>query len=118
MRAYWSGRGVFVGSVITGYTAERAAAIAAIRSRGGRAIAWETITPEPVKAEDAWLGGVAASDAFVLLLGAGYGTRRDDGLSATHAEFERAEQRGIPRWVFLDSRADDERDARAPTLDR
>lgn len=111
VRAYWRDRGVFVSSVIADYTAERSAAMRAITSRGARAIAWETITPAPVKAEDAWLGGVDASDALVLLLGARYGARRDDGLSATHAEFERAQARGIPRWVFVDSRGNEERDA-------
>lgn len=52
-----------------------------------------------------------SADALVLLLGSRYGVRRDDGRSATHAEFDRAQERGIPRWIFLDARADGSRDA-------
>jgi hypothetical protein len=112
VRGHWRGKGVFVSSGIDGYAAERARAIGVIEIRAARAIAWETITPEPVKAEEAWLGGVDAAHALVLLLGARYGARRDDGYSATHAEFERAQERGIPRWVFLDARVPDaDRDA-------
>lgn len=111
VRRYWRGQGVFVSSVITGYEDERAAAINAIESRSARPVAWERIVPAPVRPEHAWLGGVNAADALVLLLGSRYGVRRDDGRSATHAEFDRAQERGIPRWIFLDSRADGSRDA-------
>ena len=111
VRAYWHGRGVFVSSVIEGYRDERSTAVAAIESRGARPIAWERIVPASVKAEDAWIGGVNAADALVLLLGGRYGRRRDDGRSATHAEFDRAQERSIVRWIFIDSRAEGDRDA-------
>jgi hypothetical protein len=111
VRRYWRGRAVFVSSVIAGYRDERAAAMRAIESRACRALAWETIVPAPVKAEDAWLSGVDMADALVLILGSRYGARRDDGRSATHSEFDRAVERGIPRWVFVDDRAERQRDA-------
>lgn len=104
VRAYWRRRGVFLSSVIAEFETERSAAIGAIRSREARPVAWETITPRPVKAEDAWLAGVNAAHALVLVLGRSYGRVRDDSYSATHAEFRRAQERGIERWVFLDAR--------------
>lgn len=111
VREYWRGKGVFVSSVINGYETERAAAIDAIESRAARPVAWERIVPAPVKVEHAWLSGVNSADALTVLLGHRYGLRRDDGRSATHSEFARAEERGIPRWAFLDSRAEGSRDA-------
>ncbi len=90
VRAYSRDRGVFLSSVIAEFETERPAAIGAIRSREARPVAWETITPHPVKAEDAWLAGVNAAHAFVLVLGRSYGRVRDDGYSATHAELRRA----------------------------
>jgi hypothetical protein len=110
-RAHWRARSVFISSVIEGQGDERAAAIGAVGAAGARPIAWETIVPAPVKAEEAWLAGVDMANALVLVLGARYGARRDDGRSATHAEFDRAVDRGIPRWVFVDDRANGQRDA-------
>jgi hypothetical protein len=110
-RAYWRGRSVFISSVMTGLGAERSGAIDAVTKKAARVLAWETIVPAPVKAEDAWLAGVDMADALVLVLGSRYGARRDDGRSATHAEFDRAVERGIPRWVFVDARTDGQRDA-------
>jgi len=85
---------------------QRQAAIDGIQDTGAEAVAWELITPRPVAPEDAWLDGVATSDSIVLLLGASYGRRRATGFSATHAEFNRAEELGLERWILIDNRVD------------
>lgn len=105
LRRWASARRIFVSSVMD-LRDERRAAIDGIGDNGAEAVAWELITPRPVAPEDAWLDGVATSDSIVLLLGTGYGRRRATGFSATHAEFNRAEELGLDRWVFVDARVD------------
>ena len=105
LRRWASARRVFVSSVMD-LGDERRAAIDGIGDTGAEPVAWELITPRPVSPEDAWLDGVGTTDSIVLLLGAGYGRRRATGFSATHAEFNRAEELGLDRWVFVDARVD------------
>lgn len=105
LRRWAATRRIFVSSVMD-LRDERRATIDGIGDTGAEAVAWELITPRPVAPEEAWLDGVATSDSIVLLLGTAYGRRRATGFSATHAEFNRAEELGLHRWVFVDARVD------------
>jgi hypothetical protein len=110
LRQWAQNNRVFVSSVMT-LPEARMAAIEAVESIGATPVAWELITPAPVAPEDAWYGGVESSHVLIALLSREYGIRRSDGFSATHAEFRRAEDRGIGRFVYLDATVGDhERD--------
>ncbi|KLO46596.1 hypothetical protein ABW17_01695 [Mycobacterium nebraskense] len=101
VRAWASGRRVFVSSLITDMPAERSAARTAIETVGATPVMFEDLGPQDVSAEQAYLAGVRSSDVYVGMWGRRYGVRMPDGYSATHAEFLEAERNGLRLCLFV-----------------
>lgn len=101
VRAWASGRRVFVSSLITDMPDERAVARAAIEAVGATPVMFEELGAQDVSAEQAYLAGVRSSDVYVGMWGARYGVRMPDGYSATHAEFLVAERAGLRLCLFV-----------------
>jgi hypothetical protein len=101
VRAWVSGRRVFVSSLITDMPAERQAARGAIETVGAMPVMFENLGPQDVSAEQAYLAGVRSSDVYVGIWGPRYGVRMPDGYSATHAEFLEAERSGLRLCLFV-----------------
>ena len=101
VRAWASGRRVFVSSLITDMPAERQAARGVIETVGATPVMFEDLGPQDVSAERAYLSGVRSSDVYVGMWGPRYGVRMPDGYSATHAEFLEAERNGLRLCLFV-----------------
>ena len=110
VRAWASGRRVFVSSLITDMPAERSAARTAIETVGATPIMFEDLGPQDVSAEQAYLAGVRSSDVYVGMGGRRYGVRMPDGYSATHAEFLEAERNGLRLCLFVHGEASGDMD--------
>ena len=81
----------FISSVISGFEAEREAAIRAVRALRHEALSAEDFPAGSGSPQSACLSGVRQSDAVVLLLGERYGALQASGLSATHEEYREAQ---------------------------
>lgn len=110
IRAWASGRRVFVSSLITDLPAERQATRAAIESVGATPVMFEDLGPQDVSADQAYLAGVRSSDVYVGIWGPRYGVRMPDGYSATHAEFLEAERNGLRLCLFVHGEASGDMD--------
>lgn len=110
VRAWASGRRVFVSSLITDMPDERAAAREAIESVGATAVMFEDLGAQDISAGQAYLSGVRSSEVYVGLLATRYGVRMSDGYSATHAEFIEAERNGLRLCLFVHGETDGEMD--------
>jgi hypothetical protein len=110
VRAWASGRRVFVSSLITDMPAERSAARTAIETIGATPVMFEDLGPQDVSAEQAYLAGVRSSDVYVGMWGRRYGVRMPDGYSATHAEFLEAERNGLRLCIFVHGEASGDMD--------
>jgi hypothetical protein len=110
VRAWASGRRVFVSSLITDMPAERSAVRAAIEAIGATPVMFENLGPQDISAEQAYLSGVRSSDVYVGMWGLRYGVRMPDGYSATHAEFLEAERNGLRLCLFVHGEASSEMD--------
>jgi Domain of unknown function (DUF4062) len=110
VRAWASGRRVFVSSLITDMPAERAAVRAGVETVGATPVMFEDLGPQDVSAEQAYLSGVRSSDIYVGMWGPRYGVRMPDGYSATHAEFLEAERNGLRLCLFVHGEASGEMD--------
>lgn len=110
VRAWASGRRVFVSSLITDMPAERSAARTAIETVGATPVMFEDLGPQDVSAEQAYLAGVRSSDVYVGMWGRRYGVRMPDGYSATHAEFLEAERNGLRLCLFVHGEASGDMD--------
>lgn len=102
VRAWASGKRVFISSVMDGLEAERRAVADAIRDLGADPICFEEFGARDQDPEQAYLSEVDLSDAYVGILGSRYG-RQDavTGYSATHAEYLRAIDRGLRLGVWV-----------------
>lgn len=101
VRAWASGRRVFVSSLITDLPDERSTVRAAIDSLGATAVMFEDLGAQDISAEQAYLSGVRSSEVYVGMWGLRYGSRMPDGYSATHAEFLEAERNGLRLCLFV-----------------
>jgi hypothetical protein len=110
VRAWASGRRVFVSSLITDMPEERSAARTAIETVGAAPVMFEDLGPQDVSAEQAYLAGVRSSDVYVGMWGRRYGVRMPDGYSATHAEFLEAERNGLRLCLFVHGEASGDMD--------
>ncbi|MCJ1698004.1 DUF4062 domain-containing protein [Rathayibacter caricis] len=92
---------IFISSVRAGLEEEREALPGLIQALGHVPVRFEDFTAQPVPSREACLQAVAASDAYLLLLGPNYGTPfPDTGQSPTHDEWIAASNNGLPRFVF------------------
>jgi hypothetical protein len=110
VRAWASGRRVFVSSLITDMPEERSAARAAIEAVGAAPVMFEDLGAQDVSADQAYLSGVRSSEIYVGMWGSRYGVRMPDGYSATHAEFLEAERNGLRLCLFVHGEASGEMD--------
>ncbi|RLV47723.1 DUF4062 domain-containing protein [Nocardioides mangrovicus] len=102
LRAWASGRRVFVSSLIADMPEERAAARQAVESFGAVPVMFEQdLAAQDIRADQAYLAGVRSSDIYLGLFGPRYGVRMSDGYSATHAEFNEAERAGLRLCLFV-----------------
>ena len=102
VRAWASGRRVFVSSLITDMPEERAAARKAVEEVGATPVMFEEeLGAQDISAEDAYLSGVRSSMIYLGLWGPRYGVRMADGYAATHAEFLEAETAGLRLCLFV-----------------
>ena len=102
IRAWASGRRVFVSSLITDMPDERRAVREAIEDVGATPVMFEEeLGAQDVSAEQAYLSGVRSSMIYVGVWGPRYGVRMADGYSATHAEFLEAEGHGLRLCLFV-----------------
>lgn len=92
---------VFISSVITGYTDERAAAKGAIESLDLRPVMAETAASSPDPSKVALLGHIDRCDVVVLLLAGWYGCVGENGLSPTEDEYRHAVSQGKPVLAFV-----------------
>ena len=83
---------IFISSLISGFTAERAAVKSAIESLGHEPVMAEDFGARASTPQIACLQGVREADVVVLVAGTRYGSRQASGLAATHEEFN--ESRG------------------------
>ncbi|WP_329562120.1 DUF4062 domain-containing protein [Kitasatospora sp. NBC_01266] len=93
---------VFISSLISGYTAYRAAVADAVETLGHQVVRAEDFPASPGTPQQACLGAVRESDLIVLLIGELYGYPQASGLSATHEEYLEARERK-PVLVFVES---------------
>lgn len=110
VRAWASGRRVFVSSLISDMPDERAAVRTAIESVGATAVMFEDLGAQDISAEQAYLSGVRSSEVYVGMWGSRYGVRMPDGYSATHAEFLEAECNGLRLCLFVHGETSGEMD--------
>lgn len=108
VRAWASGRRVFVSSLITDMPDERSAVRAAIEAVGATPVMFEDLGAQDVSAEQAYLSGVQTSEVYVGVWGPRYGVRMPNGYSATHAEFVEAERSGLRLCLFVHGEASSE----------
>ena len=74
---------------------ERAAAAEGIRSLGARPVMFEDFGGRDADPLDAYLGEVETSQVYVGILGQRYGRPLPTRFSATHTEFQHAEEQGL-----------------------
>ncbi len=110
VRAWASGRRVFVSSLITDMPDERSAVRAAVEAVGATPVMFEDLGAQDISAEQAYLSGVRSSDVYMGIWGHRYGVRMPDGYSATHAEFLEAERNGLRLCLFVHGEGSDEFD--------
>jgi hypothetical protein len=95
---------VFISSVRRGLEQERDALPGLLKAIGHEPVRFEDFTAQQVPSRQACMDGVDSADVYVLLVGPAYGHKfPETGQSATHDEYMRARERGIPRLVFLKS---------------
>lgn len=101
-------------SVRRGLEQERDALPGLLKAIGHEPVRFEDFTAQQVPSRQACMDGVDSADVYVLLLGPAYGhVFPETGQSATHDEYVRARERGIPRLVFLKDGVDMDADQEA-----
>lgn len=92
---------IFLSSVRRGLEEERDALPGLITAVGHTPVRFEDFTAQPVPSREACLSGVAAADAYLLILGPSYGYRLNDtSQSPTHDEWAAASAAGMARLVY------------------
>lgn len=105
---------VFISSVRRGLEQERDALPGLLKAIGFEPVRFEDFTAQKVPSRQACLDGVDSVDAYVLLIGPHYGhVFPETGQSATHDEYVRARNRGIPRLVFTKAGVEMDSDQKA-----
>lgn len=97
---------VFVSSVQDELINERTAVLELVNtdsflSKHVQAVLFEKQPARTLPAADAYLSDLASCDVYVGILGFQYGRVAEDGLSATHREYLKAREIGLPILVFV-----------------
>src|SRR5271169_3115705 len=90
-----SDKRVFISSVMSELGPERQAAAGAARAVGARPVLFEDFGGRDADPEEAYLAEVESSDIYIGILGRQYGRPLKTRFSATHAEYQHAEQQGL-----------------------
>lgn len=108
---------VFVSSVQKELENERIAVTELVASdpflgRHVHPVLFEQMPGSSLSPQDAYLSALGSCEVYIGILGFEYGRKGDDGLSATHREYEKAKERGMPTYFFVkgDNSQDDRRD--------
>jgi hypothetical protein len=107
--AWLADQHVFISSVIQGMGDERAAVAKAIESAGAHAVWFERFGGRDDDPEAAYLAEVDRCSIYVGLLGERYGKPLPSGYSATHAEYDEAQERGLRMSMWVSSTEHDGR---------
>lgn len=110
---------VFVSSVQKELENERIAVTELVASdpflgRHVRPVLFEQMPGSSLPAQDAYLSALGSCQVYLGILGFEYGRKGEDGLSATHREYQEAKRRDMPTYFFVkgdssqDSRRDDD----------
>lgn len=91
---------VFISSVMDELRLERRAVAEAIRAVGAEPVWFEEFGARDADPHDAYIGEVAASTIYVGLLGSRYGRLQPTRYSATHTEYNHAEEQGLRINVY------------------
>ena len=86
---------VFISSAMAELGEERVAAANGVRSLGAKPVMFEEFGGRDADPLDAYLGEVETSQIYVGILGQSYGKPLPTRFSATHTEFQHAEQQGL-----------------------
>lgn len=97
---------VFVSSVQDELINERTAILELVNtdsflSKHVEAVLFEYQPARTLPAGDAYLSDLGSCDVYIGILGFQYGNAGDDGLSATHREYLKAREAGMPILVFV-----------------
>lgn len=104
--AWASDQRAFISSVMADLKAERAAVAESIRTVGVEPVWFEQFGGRDSDPQDAYLGEVASSSIYIGLLGREYGRLLKSRLSATHAEYRKAEVSGLRICVWTKAGSD------------
>ncbi len=112
---------VFVSSVQSEFAAERQALKDYFREdpllqRFFKLFLFEDVPASDRRLDDVYLSKVDSSDIYVGLLGWGYGSEDEDGVSPTEKEYNRASERGVHRLVFVKGEEDGARHPKTRAL--
>ena len=112
---------VFVSSVQSEFAAERQALKDYFREdpllqRFFELFLFEDVPASDWRLDDVYLREVDKSDLYVGLLGWGYGSEDEDGVSPTEKEYDRASERGVHRLVFVKGKEDAARHPKTRSL--
>lgn len=100
LAAWASDQRAFISSVMNELKTERAQVAAAVRGLGVQPVWFEGFGGRDSDPEDAYLAEVSSSSIYIGLLGHEYGRMLKSRLSATHAEYRRAELSGARICVW------------------
>ena len=112
---------VFVSGVQSEFAAERQALKDYFREdpllqRFFKLFLFDDIPASDRRLDDVYLRKVDNSDVYVGLLGWGYGSENENGLSPTEREYDRASERGVHRLVFVKGKEDGARHPKTRSL--
>lgn len=106
LRAFLSTQRVFISSVMSDLRAERQAVAEAVEGLGAIPVMFERFGGRDADPEDAYVAEVRTSTVYVGILGQRYGKRLPTRFSATHTEFNEAEEAGLRVSVWTISNED------------
>ena len=107
--AWLADQRVFISSVIAGMRDERTTVAKAVESAGAQAVWFEEFGGRDDDPEGAYLAEVGRSSTYVGILGERYGRPLPSGYSATHAEYEEAQHRGLRTSIWVSTTEHDGR---------
>jgi hypothetical protein len=103
IKDYFQGKRVFISSTMLDMQPERHAVGRAILEIGATPVNFESpvVTPSPYDSRQAYLHGVETSDIYVGIFSTRYGGKLPSGYSATHEEYNKAVELGLPIYIWI-----------------
>jgi Domain of unknown function (DUF4062) len=107
LQRWMSAQWVFISSAMADTMDERAATAAAVQASGAQAVWFEEFGGRDADPAAAYLSEVDRCTIYLAILNARYGKQHATGYSATHAEYDRATERGLRRSIWVAQNAPD-----------